>query len=254
MKPMHHTAVTSHPSSRAPSQHPRTAHRAAAADPSSCAQSQDPRTARRISAATLATLALLALPGCAKPDPDAPLRASFETGLRSFLADGHDQVCLGMVDWPIDLTEAEAGAKSRHAVQLPVFEKLGLVKSEVLTVPKSADSPDGAIKRYTLTDEGRKYYKPHAWKTRDGATHASDFCVARIVVARVEDWKIDAQGQVATVSYTYGIEPAPWLQDADAQRVLPMVAKVVQGAGGGLRMRQGFAHGPQGWVATPGAV
>lgn len=208
----------------------------------------------RHTAPALAAIALLALAGCARPDPDAPLRASFETGLRSFLAGGHDQVCLGMVDWPIDLTEAEAGAKSRHAVQLPVFEKLGLAKSEVVPVPKSAENPEGAIKRYTLTDEGRRYYRPNAWTTRDGAVHPNDFCVARIALARVEDWKIDAAHQVATVSYTYSIEPAPWLQDADAQRVLPMVAKVVQGAGGGLRMHQGFTHGPQGWVATAGAV
>lgn len=241
---------TMHPSATANRQ---AALRCAGPSRLSCsAQSQHPRTARRLAAATLATLALLA--GCAKPDPDAPLRASFETGLRNFLADGHDQVCLGMVDWPIDLTEAEAGAKSRHAVQLPVFEKLGLARSEVVPVPKSTENPDGAIKRYTLTDEGRKYYRPHAWTTRDGATHANDLCVARIALARVEDWKIDPQRQVATVSYTYSIEPAPWLQDADAQRVLPMVAKVVQGAGGGLRMHQGFARGPQGWVATPGAV
>lgn len=207
--------------------------------------------------AALAALALLALAGCSKPDPDAPLRASFETGLRSFLASGHDQLCLGMVDWPIDLTEAEAGAKSRHAVQLPVFEKLGLATSTVVSVPKSAENPDGAFKRYALTDEGRKYYKPHAWTARDGVAHPNDFCVARIAVARVEDWKIDSRDvrhPMATVSYTYSIEPAPWLQDAEAQRVLPIVAKVVKGADGGLRMHQGFTLGQQGWVATPGAV
>ncbi len=42
---------------------------------------------------------------------------------------GTTSMCLGMYDWPIDLTEAEAGANSRHAVQLPVFEKLGLAES-----------------------------------------------------------------------------------------------------------------------------
>jgi hypothetical protein len=227
---------------------------AATPQPSSCAKSQDPRAAHRTAAVALAAIALLALPACSKPDPDAPLRASFETGLRSFMANGHDQLCLGMYDWPIDLTEAEAGAKSRHAVQLPVFEKLGLAKSTIVPVPKSAENPDGAVKRYALTDEGRKYFKPHAYTARDGAAHQNDFCVARIALARVEDWKIDAQRQVATVSYTYSIEPAPWLQDAEAQRVLPMVAKVIQGANGGLRMHQGFTQGPQGWVATPGAV
>jgi len=201
--------------------------------------------------------AATALAGCSKPDPQAPSREAFETGLRSFLADGHDQLCLGMFDWPIDLTEAEAGAGSRHAVQLPVFEKLGLVHSTIVPAPKTAENPDGAIKRYDLTDEGRKYFKPHAYTGHDGNTHKNDFCVARLSVDKVEDWKLDkhdAQHPAATVSYSYQIDPAPWLKDPEAVRVLPMVAKVVKGAGGGLQMHQGFALEPQGWVAVPGAV
>ena len=208
-------------------------------------------------AALLAALAAIALSACSKPDPDAPMRNAFETGLRSFLADGHDQLCLGMYDWPIDLTEAEAGAHSRHAVQLPVFEKLGLATSTIVPAPKSAENPDGAVKRYALTDEGRKYFKPHSYKTRDGAAHQNDFCVARISVARVESWQVDshdAQHPAALVSYSYHIEPAPWMDNADAQRVLPMVAKVIKGAEGGLQMHQGFAKSPQGWVAVAGAV
>ncbi|MDQ2734768.1 MAG: hypothetical protein M3Y55_07210 [Pseudomonadota bacterium] len=205
----------------------------------------------------LAVVAMFALGACSKPDGNAPSRENFEAGLRTFLADGHDQLCLATYDWPIDLTETEAGANSRHAVQLPVFEKLGLAQSTVVAVPKSSENPDGAIQRYALTDEGRKYYKPHAYKSRDGATHKSDFCVAHISLASVEGWRLDpqdAQHPAATVSYTYRIEPAPWLQDADARRVLPMVAKVIKGADGGLQLHQGFTLGPQGWVAVPGPV
>ena len=207
--------------------------------------------------AALVAAATLALAGCGKPDPEAPTRAAFEAGLRSFLADGHDQVCLGMYDWPIDLTEQEAGANSRHAVQLPVFEKLGLAKSTVVSVPRSSVNPDGAIKRYELTDEGRKYYKAHAYTSRDKVAHQSDFCVARLSVAKVESWQIDshdAQHPSATVSYTYHVEPAPWMNSDDARRVLPMVAKVIQGADGGLQMHQGFTRDDKGWVAVPGAV
>ena len=205
----------------------------------------------------MAALAAAALAGCGQSDPKAPSRETFETGLRAFLADGHDQICLGMFDWPIDLTEAEAGAGSRHAVQLPVFEKLGLVHSTILPAPKSAENPDGAIKRFELTDEGRKYYKPHAYTGRNGAAHQNDFCVARISVSKVEGWQLDThdtQHPSATVSYSYQVEPAPWLSDPDAARVLPMVAKVVQGAGGNLQMHQGFTLNDKGWVAVPGAV
>jgi hypothetical protein len=208
-------------------------------------------------AGTTALIGLLALAGCNKAAPEAPSREAFETGLRSYLADGHDQLCLGLYDWPIDLTEAEAGAGARHAVQLPVFEKLGLATSTIVSVPRSAENPDGAIKRYALTDEGRKYFKAHAYKGRDGAQHQNDFCVARISLDHVDGWELDshdAQHPAATVSYSYRIDPAPWLQQPDAQRVLPMVAKVIKGAGGGLQMHQGFALGPQGWAAVAGPV
>ncbi len=205
----------------------------------------------------VAVIGLAALAACSKPDPRAPSRDTFEAGLRSFLADGHDQLCLAMYDWPIDLTEAEAGAKSRHAVQLPVFEQLGLATSTIVPVPKSAENPDGAIKRYALTDEGRKYFKAHAHQGRDGSQHANDICVARISLAKVEGWELDshdAQHPAALVSYTYHIEPAPWMQNAEAQRVLPMVAKVIKGADGGLQLHQGFTLGPQGWAPVAGPV
>jgi hypothetical protein len=212
---------------------------------------------QQLKTSVMASMAVLALVGCSKPDGATASRENFEAGLRTFLADGHDQLCLAMYDWPIDLTEAEAGANSRHAVQLPVFEKLGLARSTIVSVPKSAENPDGAIKRYALTDEGRKYYKPHANTGRDGVAHKNDFCVGRISLARVESWELDthdAQHPSAVISYSYHIEPAPWMQTPDAQRVLPMVATVIKGADGRLQMHQGFALGQQGWVAVAGAV
>lgn len=200
-----------------------------------------------------AALSMLAACGL-NNDHSAPTRANFKLALEENLAT-HGEVCLAMFDWPIDLTPAEAGAGARHAVQLPVFEKLGLAASSVVEVPKTQDNPQGVVKRYALTDEGRKYYKPHAYTGRNGVEHPNDFCVARIRLDRVTGWQLDAHDArhtSAVVSFTYQIEPAPWLQDAEAQRVLPMVTRIVKGAGGGLQLRQGFTLGEQGWVATPG--
>ncbi|WP_295538004.1 hypothetical protein [uncultured Pseudacidovorax sp.] len=44
---------------------------------------------------------------------------------------------------------------------------------------------------------------------------------------------------------------APWARDAEAQRVFPMVARVVEGDGR-LELRQAFVRGEQGWVPTTG--
>jgi hypothetical protein len=202
-------------------------------------------------------LALSVLPACAPSDPRAPTRLNFKSALQETLATPRADICLAMFDWPIDLSPAEAGANSRHAVQLPVFEKLGLASSSVVEVPKTEENPQGVVKRYALTDEGRKYYKPHPYTTRNGTEHPSDFCVARISLLQVTSWQLDTQDAghpSAVVNYTYRIDPAPWLQDAEAQRVLPMVVRVINGAGGSLQLRQGFTLGEHGWVAVAGPV
>ena len=202
-------------------------------------------------------LMLFVLQGCSSSvDRDAPTRENFKAALDNAMTQ-HGDICLAMFDWPMDLTPADAGAGNRLAVQLPAFEKLGLASSAVVAVPKTAENPQGVVKRYTLTAEGLKYYKPHAYKSRDGVQHARDFCVAHIKPDQVISWKMDRhdpQHPLAIVSYSYRIESAPWLQDADAQRVLPMIARVIRGAGGGLQLHQGFTLEEHGWVATAGPV
>lgn len=197
-----------------------------------------------------ATLSIM--PACSThADRSAATRENFTIALNDFLAARGD-LCLAMFDWPLDLTPAEAGAGASHAVQLPVFEKLGLVTSTVVSVPKTKENSQGVVKRYALTDEGRQYYKPHSYKSRNGTEHPRDICVAQITLDKVTDWQLDAQDAqhpAAMVSYTYRIEPAPWLRDADAQRVLPMVTRVIDGAGGRLQLHQGFTLGEHGWTA-----
>jgi hypothetical protein len=131
-----------------------------------------------------------------------------------------------MVDWPIDLTEAEAGAGARHAIQFPVMEQLGLVHSTIVAVPKSSENPDGAVKRFELTDAGRKFYKPHASAARGAEQQqpANDFCVAHLKREQIVDVKVDAsnaQHPMAVVSYTYQIDTAPWMQDAERAARVP---------------------------------
>lgn len=208
---------------------------------------------------TLASIALVsALAACSTShDANAPTAKNLAAPLDDYLSQRGD-ICLAMFDWPIDLTEAEAGAGARHAIQFPVMEQLGLVHSTIVAVPKSTENPDGAVKRFELTDAGRKFYKPHASAVQGaGQPHANDFCVAHLKREQIVDVKVDAsnaQRPMAVVSYTYQIDTAPWMQDADAQRVFPMVARIANGAGGKLQLRQGFTRGDKGWVAQTGPV
>ncbi|MDQ0072726.1 hypothetical protein J2W34_004531 [Variovorax boronicumulans] len=211
-------------------------------------------------AMTLASIALItALTACSTShDANAPTAENLAAPLDAYLAQRGD-ICLAMADWPIDLTEAEAGAGARHAIQFPVMEQLGLVHSTIVAVPKSTENPDGAVKRFELTDAGRKFYKPHASAAKGAEQQqpASDFCVAHLKREQIVDVKVDAsnaQHPMAVVSYTYQIDTAPWMQNADAQRVFPMVARIANGAGGKLQLRQGFTRGDKGWVAQTGPV
>lgn len=217
------------------------------------------RPSRRapISIKALAGIAMVcALAACGTGgDANAPTAGNLAAPLDDYLAQRGD-LCLAMFDWPIDLTEAEAGSGARHAVQFPVMEQLGLVRSTIVAAPKSTENPDGAVKRFELTEAGRTFYKPHAYAAH-GAEHANDFCVAHLKREKIVDVKIDASDAhhpLAVVSYTYQIDSAPWMQNADAQRVFPMIARIANGAGGKLQLRQGFTLGDKGWVAQTGPV
>ena len=208
-------------------------------------------------AKTLAGIVLVsALAACSTShDANAPTAENLAAPLDDYLAQRGD-ICLAMSDWPIDLTEAEAGAGARHAIQFPVMEQLGLVHSTIVSVPKSTENPDGAVKRFELTEAGRKFYKPHPRATH-GAEHVNDLCVVHLKREQIVDVKVDAsnaQHPLVVVSYTYQVETASWMQDADAQRVFPMIARIASGAGGKLQLRQGFTRGDKGWVAQTGPV
>lgn len=210
----------------------------------------------RFAALLMAVAAACSAQVRAEDDARAATPENFAPLLDRILAERGD-ICLGLFDWPIDLTEAEAGTHARHAVQFPVLERLGLVRSTIVAVPKSRENPDGAIKRFELTDAGRQFYKPHPRMARDNAQHVGDFCVAHITREKIVDVRLDtrdAQHPQAVVSYTYKVEPAPWMADTEAQRVFPMVAHVINGAGGGLQLRQGFVLGEGGWAAEAGPV
>ena len=204
----------------------------------------------------LGIAAAFSLTACdAVHDAKAPTPENMAVALDDYLAQRGD-LCLSMFDWPADLTEAEAGAGARRAVQFPVMEKLGLLRSTIVEAPRSKENPDGAVKRFELTEDGRKFYKPHPYAGRGGEAHANDFCVVHLKREKIVDVRVDAhdaQHPQAVVSYTYQVEPAPWMQDADAQRVFPMIARVIQGAGS-LQLRQGFTLEDKGWVPKFGPV
>jgi hypothetical protein len=196
-----------------------------------------------------AALCVLALGACSRAD--APSDAVFGTALRSYLAQRGD-LCLGKNRWPIDVTQHEIDVGGRNARQMPVLERLGLVNSSVAEVDVDDEGTlhHMKVRRFALTDAGRKYYL-----TRTGADGKAagqgDFCAGHLSLDRVVGWKLGPPGeggpQRAVVSYTYAIDPAPWTADAEVQRVFPVVAGVVLGAGT-AQLEESFRRTKDGWV------
>lgn len=155
-------------------------------------------------------------------------------GLKQYLKQYGD-VCVGKFDWPIDVAPGDAEAGSRDAIQLPVLAQLGLVRAESgMTTRADKEVP---VERYALTEAGRKFYLKRdsttVAPTGEKITRTGDFCVGKLSLAKLVAW----DAATGTASYTYQFAPAPWMKDARAQQVFPMIAYIMQGEGQ-LQMKQ----------------
>lgn len=156
--------------------------------------------------------------------------------VKQFLVD-HGDLCVAKYTWPRNVTAADEQAGTDDAIQLPVLERLGLVRSADIPVPAAA-GPQAHGRRYSLTALGRKYYLRRQRVTLGAhdrpVQHTGDFCVARLSLDKVIKWTAPApaHGHLETVvKYTYHIKPAVWMADPGAQRVFPVIARLIQGEG-----------------------
>ena len=156
-----------------------------------------------------------------------PNQEQLSHAVTQFLID-HGDLCMAKYTWPRDVTAEDQQAQTNDALQLPVLERLGLVKSK--------DVESG--KRYWLTHKGQKYYSKKKRTTLgihgDAEEHGADFCVASLTLDKVvkstppDDPKLQAE---RIVSYTYRIKAADWMSDSDARKVFPIVDRIIRGAG-----------------------
>ncbi|QRX82389.1 hypothetical protein [Glaciimonas sp. PAMC28666] len=214
---------------------------------------------KTIIAAACLLFVVLSVAGCSTKS-DANLD-NFTVGMNDYLAKKGD-LCLAKYSWPIDVTPQENAAGGRNALQMPVLEKVGLLRSTMTEVAQK-DAETGArtgvmltVKRYELNAAGKKYYvtKEMRSPTSDGSilVHQGDFCAAKLTLDKVVGWELsksDKGAQEALVTYTYKIDAAPWTRDAEVQKVFPMVARIVTGAGT-MQLQESFHKTDKGWVAA----
>jgi cytochrome c peroxidase len=176
------------------------------------------------------------------------------TALEKHLTQTGD-LCLGKFDWPVVVTANDR--RGGNAVQMPVLEKLGLVKGENIEVQAAGDGAAAAVPavRYSLTDEGRRYYIPRDLTRklssgRDDVHHA-DLCAAKLhvdqVVSREPAGDI-GENQRVTLTYTYKLDPVAWARDPDVLKVFPMVSRMIDGQRS-MQLTQAFVARGGEWVA-----
>jgi hypothetical protein len=141
-------------------------------------------------------------------------------------------VCLGKGLWPIQVSALDLQNGTRDAVQMPVLEKLGVVSVVATT-------EDTAAKHYALTALGKR-------QERHG-----DLCPVSLTLEQiVTSEPLQGAGgvQETLVKYTYKVDAAEWTRDPSAQKVFPMLDRVIKGAGT-QKLEQRLKLTPQGWVA-----
>lgn len=206
----------------------------------------------------LATLTgMLTLVACNNKQSTEPTAETFNKGMQAYLAQkGH--LCLAKYTWPVEVTQAEFAIGGRNALQMPVLQKLGLVSASDVTIKYAGEDKSGVLpgKRYSLTPEGQKYFLKQDMisQTSDGSkvTHHGDFCAATLSLNQIVGWEPprDDNGRKTTaVTYTYKIDAAPWARDPEAQRVFPMVARLIAGDGQ-MQLKEAFTLTDKGWIAN----
>ncbi len=203
-------------------------------------------SSKRLLIALASACALCACHGKPQLDLKTPSRQTFTQGMLAYLAVRGD-LCLGK-EFPIEVTDREARAGARNAVQMPVLEHLGLVSSSAaMGEVSSEDGPVAVpVTRYQLTPTGDHYYLERRLSQQDGPH--GDLCVAKLSLDKVVSWEIDAQsqGRAAVVNYTYHVKAAPWTQAPEVKAVFPAVDRLVTGDGRAT-LQEGFTLTDKGW-------
>jgi hypothetical protein len=203
-------------------------------------------------------VATLLLGGCQqrpKTNMKTATTATFTNGMVAYLKARGD-LCLSK-QFPIDVSDRELELRSRNALQMPALEHAGLVVStETMGETKTEDgSVPTKVRRYHLTEAGMHYYlsRPVPGEMNGNGQQAvrSDLCAVKLSLNKVVSFELSppAAPTNAVVTYTYEVDPAPWLSSPEIQRVFPAVANVVRSAGS-AQLKEGFTLTSEGWMAN----
>jgi hypothetical protein len=180
-------------------------------------------------------MSFLALTAC--NTTGAPGNGTFTKAINAYLTT-HGEVCTAIGrQFPIDLPRSEQSEPYGIAPKLAALEQAGLVHATNTTAvvhgmldPLRGSEPAQPVKRYELTDSGRRYFK----QVPGAAGQNKGFCYGHKSVDTIVKWtepvKAGASSQTE-VTYTYRIaDMAPWAERSDVQQAFSDIRTTVNGA------------------------
>ncbi|MBT9333021.1 hypothetical protein [Paracidobacterium acidisoli] len=165
-----------------------------------------------------------------------PSDTNFTTAINEYLTK-HGEACtvIGR-QFPIDLPRSEQNEQYGIGPKLAALEQAGLVQATETTAvvhgmldPLRGSGPAQPVKRYELTESGRKYFHqiPGTFGQTDG------FCYGRKSVDAIVKWTEPAKVGVSSqseVTYTYKlVDSAPWAQSPEVQQAFADIRTTVNG-------------------------
>ena len=182
-----------------------------------------------------------------------PSNANFTEAIDQYLAK-HDDACSSISQtFPVDVTLIQQKERYGIGPKLAALEQAGLVHSTNTTAvvhgmldALQGGTPPQPVKRYELTDQGKKYYR----QTPGTFGQISSFCYGRKEVDSIVKWTEPTMMGAITqseVTYTYKIaDLAPWAKRADVQQAFSDLQQTVNGASKTNEMA-GLQLTNQGW-------
>jgi hypothetical protein len=182
----------------------------------------------------ISIISLLFFTACS--DGKKPSDANFAKAINQYLTK-HGDVCtvIGR-GFPMDVPESEQGDQYGTGPQLAALEQAGLVHSSNTTAvvhgmldPLRGSTPPQPVKRYELTEEGKKYFQQAPGVV--GQTGSN--CYGHKTVDSIVRWTDPAAtgaDSLTEVTYTYRIaDLAPWAERPEVQRAFSDVRTTVTG-------------------------
>ncbi len=188
---------------------------------------------RRFHAVPIAALMILVGCNCAKTPNDV----NFRKAINEYLAQ-RGRACT-VIDrrLPIDLPRSGQGEQYGIGPKLAALEQAGLVRAVDTTAvvhgmldPLRGSGPAQPVKRYELTEAGRKYFQ----QVPGTLGQTSGFCYGQKSVDSIVKWTEPMAAGTSSqseVTYTYRIvDPAAWAERSDIQQAFSDIRTTVNGA------------------------